>query len=65
MSEAWGVPPWEIWERPGAARWINRMQIWQAEAHAARNGLTPPSIPGGSDFASVSGDIPFATMPED
>ena len=60
MSEVWGVPPWEIYHHPGAARWINRMQIYQAEAHAARTkGPLPalgPTAP--DDITAFNGDIP-------
>lgn len=66
MSEVWGVPPWEIWERPGAARWINRMQIYQVEAQAARTKGPLPSLgpTAPDDITSFNGDIPVAIMTE-
>lgn len=67
MSEVWGVPPWVIYTHPGAARWINRMQIYQAEAHAARTKGPLPSLGPAAlgDIRAFNGDIPVAVMTED
>lgn len=67
MSEAWHVPPWVIWERPDAMIWINRMQIYQVERHAAQTkGPLPPLGPSAPhDYSAFTGDIPYAVLPED
>jgi hypothetical protein len=62
-SEVWGVPPWEIWAKPGAARWLNRMRVWREETAAARDDRPAPRIDGEREADKIrefQGDIPYA-----
>lgn len=59
----WGVPPWEIWERPGAARWLNRARVWREERDSAARGDPAPRIDGATEqdeITAFQGDIPYA-----
>jgi hypothetical protein len=31
LAEAWGVPPWEVMERPGGMRWAHRYVFYQKQ----------------------------------
>ena len=66
-ADRWHVPPWEIWNHPGATRWMNRAQAYHEELDDATHKRPFRSLdgPAVNDFAHVSAGIPYHQMSED
>jgi hypothetical protein len=35
-AEAWGIPPWEVWEHDDSAFWVARWSVYRDELNKAQ-----------------------------